>query len=376
MIDDSTKPRRADVFPEDEIIDENTGPGCLIWSGMGLFASLMAVAIVLAAALAGFNSGLGVAKVTATALRNHNIATQCAILPTDIAAAQTSPDRLQIVQGRFENLAVDGVLPNCAEVFVPQATALYNQSIATATPSPSPSPSPTTMPESTQAVIAEATSAPTSDSPYDLDALLAEAQGYIAEGNFAEAIRTLEAIKAIDTNFQTQTVNGLLFNALKQEALNNFRNPDGSLQEGIILANRAAEYGDIGELAFERDVASLYMDAIVYLDVDYPMAIRLLTQVIALSPSYPRGTGQAGSQLFGQYVAYGDAYVAGMEPCQAVPQYDAALQLRSDAAVTTKRDSAQQACTFGVPATADPNATLDPFAPTATQGIAPVGQGG
>jgi hypothetical protein len=203
--------------------------------------------------------------------------------------------------------------------------------------------------------------------------LLSEAQAEIADGNFTDAISTLDAIRAIDPNFRTQDVNDMLFNALYTSAMNNFRLPDGSLAEGIVLANRAEEFGDIGELAFERDVAQLYLDAQSYLNVDYPQAIRILNSVYVLSSNYK----DVQSLLFGQYVGYGDAFVAGMEPCQAVPQYDAALQLRpGDPNVVSKRDSAQTACTLGVPATLDPNATLDPFAPTATQGIAPVGQGG
>jgi tetratricopeptide (TPR) repeat protein len=373
MIDDSTKPRRADIFPEELQEEENTGPGCLVWGVMGLFALLMSIAIVIAAGFAGFNSGLGLAKLTATAERNQNVIAQCSNLASDIATAAVLPERIEVVQRRFENLTVDGVLAPCAESFVPQATTLYEQSIATATPTPSPSPTLTPMPETTQA--ATEIVAPTSSSGYDLTALLSEAQAYIADGNYVEAIRTLDAIVAIDSSFQTQTVNGLLFNSLYQAALDNYRLPDGSLAEAILLTNRAENYGNISdtELNFEREVAALYINAQAYLNVNYPLAIQALSQIVAIAPNYK----DASSLLFSQYVAYGDAYALGGEPCNAVPQYEAALLRRNDPNIVAKRDAAQQACTFGTTATPDPNATIDPNAPLVptTQGIAPVGQG-
>jgi tetratricopeptide (TPR) repeat protein len=371
MIDDSTKPRRADIFPEEAQEEENTGPGCLVWGVMGLFAAGMAIAIVIAAGFAGFNSGLGLAKLTATAERNQNVIAQCSNLASDIATAAVLPERIEVVQGRFENLTVNGVLASCAESFVPQATTLYEQSIATATPSPSPSPTLTPMPETTQA--ATEIVVPTSSSGYDLTALLTEAQGYIADDNYAQAIRTLDAIVAIDPSFQTQTVNGLLFNSLYQEALNNYRLPDGSLAEAILLTNRAENYGNIRdtELNFEREVAALYINAQAYLNVNYPLAIQALSQIVAIAPNYK----DSSTLLFNQYIAYADAYALGGDPCNAVIQYNAALQMRNDPSVSAIRDAAQTACTLGVTSTPDPNATIDPNAPAPTQGIAPVGQG-
>ncbi|MEO1287207.1 MAG: hypothetical protein AAFV93_05515 [Chloroflexota bacterium] len=96
----------------------------------------------------------------------------------------------------------------------------------------------------------------------------------------------------------------------------------------------------------------------------------------------------ADSELLEQYEAYGDALLAGGDACLAVPQFDAALASRpNDVALQSKADTAQQQCTFGAPATLDPNATVDPNATidpnatqpsapavTPTQGVAPVGQ--
>ncbi|MCA9912206.1 MAG: hypothetical protein KC496_02605 [Anaerolineae bacterium] len=205
--------------------------------------------------------------------------------------------------------------------------------------------------------------------------MLIEAQGYIAEANYSEAIRTLDAIVAIDPNFQPQQVNGLLFNSLTARAELLFIS-GGSLAEAIQLTNRAEEYGDIGSLNFERGVAQLYLNALPYLDVNYAEAIRLLTQVRNLSPNYRDSV----SLLLDQYIAYGDALVASGDACSAGQQYAAALQLApQNQSVVQKQSEAQAVCNgLATPAgTVDPNATpatADPNLPTATPGIAPVGQ--
>src|SRR5690606_12540845 len=87
--------------------------------------------------------------------------------------------------------------------------------------------------------------APTSASGFDLDALLVEAQTFISQGNYIDAISTLDALVAIDPTFQRETVNGLLYNSLTQRASRLYQTEGGSLAEAILLTDRAAEYGDI-----------------------------------------------------------------------------------------------------------------------------------
>lgn len=381
MNDDATQPRRADVFPPDYDFNQNqdddspSGPGCLVWSIMGVFGIIIAIAIVLTAIFAGFNDGLQTAQVTSAAATSQNISRQCTILPTDIAA-----QRFEIVENRFDVLTVDGVLAPCAEVFVPQATIAFEQSLPTATQLATATatlPPSTDVPEATAEIIAE----PTSDSPFDLDALFLEAQGFIAAQNYEDAISTLDAIIAIDDSYRSQEVSGLLFNSLVERARILYRTEGGSLQEAILLTGRAEEFGNIQttDLPFERSVAQLYIDALPNLNINYQLAIQLLNQVINLSPNYPRSTGEASTLLFEQTEAYGDALLLGGDPCGAEGQFTNALALRpNNPSLQAKVDNANQQCQFGVPATIDPDATVDPNAPavTPTEGVAPVGQPG
>lgn len=379
MNDDATKPKREDVFPPDYDIQadidanevDSSGPGCLAWGLMLLFGLIIAIAIVLTATFAGFNAGLDTARSTAVAATNQNIARQCNLIPTDIAAG-----RFDVVQSRFEALTIDSAIPQCASVFVERATNAYNASLITpTTQAPQATEAATQVPE----ITAETTEMSTaSDSGYDLNALLSEARTSITSGEFEDAISTLDAIIAIDPTFETQTVNGLLFNSLTQRALFLYRTDGGSLAEAILLTDRAAQFGNIQstDLPFERSVAALYLDAQANLFVNYSLAISLLNQVIALSPNYPRGTGGAQADLFEQYEAYGDALLIGGDACGAEAQFTNALSIRpNNSQLQSKRDNAATQCELGIaPVTPDPNATIDPNAPTSTPTIAPVGQ--
>src|SRR5690606_28054864 len=159
MNDDATQPKRADVFPPDDdnepLEDDGFGgPGCLAWGIMGVFGIIIAIAIVITATFAGFNQGLDVARSTSAAATSQNIARQCDIMPTDIAA-----NRFAVLEARFESLSVDGVLPDCAQIFVQQATIVYEQSLITATvpvtETPLPAMTATQAPEATAEASAQ-----------------------------------------------------------------------------------------------------------------------------------------------------------------------------------------------------------------------------
>ncbi len=385
---DETAPRRADVFPEEDYTE--SGPGCLVWGLVWVFALLIAGATVLTAAFAGFSDGVDIARSTAAAATESDILIQCESYQSDLAAG-----REELAARRLNTLLQNDPIPACAEPLVQMATeyifdrdmsatatqnfarteAAATEQFAAATATALAS-TPQATPELTQEVIVQAEAT----SPYDLPGLLAEAQAYIAEADYSEAIRTLDAIVAIDPNFQPQQVNTLLFNALTARAELLYIS-GGSLAEAIQLTNRAEQYGDIGSLNFERSVAQLYLDALPYLDVNYAQAINLLTQVRNLSPNYRDSV----RLLTEQYEAYGDAFLLEGNACSAAQQYTAASQLApQNPTLTQKQTDASNQCSglatpLGTPGTPDPNvtpATPDPNLPTATPttGIAPVGQ--
>jgi hypothetical protein len=376
---EDTKPRRQSSVP-DESYDDG-GPGCIIWGIVGFFGIILAFGIVLVAAEAGTRTGAAIGEKTAVARTQAFIGRECEILPDDLAEG-----RLGIVRSRYENWAAQGAIPVCAQPYILTATQAYIESLATETPTATLTPEPTATLTGTPTVEATAelpanTLQPTS--LYDLAGLLQEARDLMAIGDYVEAIRTLDAIAAIDSNYETSTVNQLLFTALTTRATTLYRT-GGSLAEAIQLTNRAQNYGDIQDLNFERSIAQYYLDAQGFLNVNYPAAIQQLNLVRGLSGNYRDTNNLLVKQLEG----YGDALVTGGEPCKAVQQYEAVLAMQPQSAVQTKLQQVQVQCSTGAtPMTivpSDPNVTNvtveanQSVFPTATEApsIAPVGQPG
>lgn len=354
-------PLQPTVSPEG---GEMRGPGCLVWSIAGGSVLIFGVVIVILASLAGWNSGLRVARSNATATRDFDVQVQCDHLPGDIASGNTG-----LVQRRLEYLLEQTPLPACLPPIIPTATALY----LTSQPTMTPTPSPTVEVAPTIEVTAETVVEPEDSGRFDPAKLLADARDAIALGQWKEAVETLDAVNAIDPAYEANTVNNLLLLALKAQADRAFKS--GILAEGIALTNRAEEYGDIGELNYERFIATLYLDAQRYAGINYAESIRLL-RIIVVEQGLTTYQGGAPSQLLaGQYIAYADA-LAVSDPCQAVIQYENAISFRASnpqafvngGDLTAKRDTAQTAC---LQLTALPNITPQPG--ETSQPVAPIG---
>ncbi|MCA9912207.1 MAG: hypothetical protein KC496_02610 [Anaerolineae bacterium] len=127
---DETAPRRADIFPEDEY--EDSGPGCLVWGLVLAFGLIIAVAIVLTALFAGFNDGVELARSTAAAATQADVAIQCQNYETDLYAG-----RGELAALRLDALLAIDPLPACAVPLVQLATEyiVEQDSAATATQS-------------------------------------------------------------------------------------------------------------------------------------------------------------------------------------------------------------------------------------------------
>ena len=355
-LDDTQPIKPIMVMPDDE--PRSGGPGCLVIGLVGLMVIGFAGLIIALAGFAGWTSGQRIAQTNATATTNAVISDQMNRIPADI-----NSKNLVLLKARLDYLttltpAVPGVME-----FAQTATAL---SIPTATPSPT----------TTQPATAEATESatalplvPRGSATPDLTALFQQAQAAVSTSDWDGAINTLDAVMGYDDKFQTNSVRALMFEALTKKALTLYRGGDTSrLAEANQLTDRASQYGNIetSEANYESIIASQYIDAVNAIGVDYNLAIRKLTALYSQAPSY-RDVGQ---KLISQYIGYGDALVAGAQPCSAVPQYESALSLRADATVSAKRDAAQTACT--TQATQGTSGTPLPGG-IAPVGVAPVG---
>ncbi len=358
---DAAYSQRGFVNPlEDDDDTPAGGPGCLVWGVLSLVVVGCAGLTIVLSGIAGWTSGQRAAQINAAATQDAAIVQQLARIPQDIASGNQT-----LLSARLRYLAtITPGVSGLAEL-AQTATAVYWDALPTATPTPAaiettpPTPSPTAP--------SLAASPVPGGLALDLDRLLADAQSAVALRDWSTAIELLDVIAAANPGYQTLTVRDLLGQALRSKALGLFRSGSlGDLAEAIVLTDRAAQFGDVGELAYESYIGSLYLDALNSIGVSYPTAIAALQMVYRQVPGY-RDVAQL---LFSQYLGYGDAWAAQGDFCSAAAQYQGALGVLASAEASAKRDNAQIACAQATlnPGITLPDGTFQPIAPIGVPG--------
>jgi hypothetical protein len=374
---DDTQPRPPVTPPtpypdEPEGYDDappSAGPGCFTWGCISLIGMGFSILIVALAGFAGWTSGQREATTRAAGATQAAISDQLNRIPNDIVSGN-----LQMADMRIRYLAAltPGV-PGVNELAA-TATAAY----LTRQPTPTPTPSPTGTPAPTEAAATpEATDepiAPASNSGYDLAALLGEARSDIEAGQYADAYETLDVITALDENYESATVRGLLSEALNGQArlLFNANRP----AQAIIWATRAEDLGVLqGDLSFELFAAQNYLNARAAIGINPQRAIQALSEVYNLGQG--RYYEEVRGLLYDQYVRLGDALAQdpNQGACPAVQQYQNALNIINDPGTAAKRGNAETLCSQATPVGGG-GTPETPGAPGVAPTFAPVGQPG
>lgn len=328
-----------------------------VLSVLGCFGLVgCALSIVLLAAAAGWTGGQRLAEQTASARQRDFVNENCALFVEDVLES-----RPVFLQRRYELLASLTPAPPCLAGIPATATALAQRLAATSTPTASPTATPSASSTPTAApptpsftLTTPTTPIPTHDNT-PLANQLAVARRAISEQDWRTAIDTLEAIRSADPSFAHSTVNALLLHALRFRAAYLFS--AGELAQAILMVNRAEDFGlATGDsLRFSRTIATYYLDATRWQDIDVLRAIRNLESLIAVAPDYaPTGQLSARALLADQRIAYGDILMASQDPCGAVSQFETAQLLGAgNGGLGAKMASAQTACS-------DNNSTTEP----------------
>ena len=314
-------------------------------AGFGLF---LALAIVLAAAYAGWGSGVEAARTNATGTAEAELQEQC-----DLLAQNLADEQFDLARSRIEWLKRLQPAPDCLLSFAPTATAasMLAQPSPTSSPTQTALPTQTFAPTATLAALAVEPAATEISSDeewdFDLDALLADATRDYQEQNFTAAIETLEAIVSIDESYQRERVRNMLLEALTAQALALYRS--FKLSEAIVLTERAEAYGDIGELNYERYVAEIFLIGRRYKNTNPAEAVRRFSEIV-----YQHNRNYMNGQVVGELQDalryYADALLLEGEACLAREQYAAALALQpnyspvSRGVLTAKQGEAAEAC--------------------------------
>ena len=352
--------------------------GCLIWTLVFMLCLGLAALVVVGAAYAGWNSGVGIARENATSTAAAAVVQQCDRLRLDVERGNS-----QRLPARIEYLQLQTPAPPCLNDLLPAATALSLQSI----------PSAAIEPTSTWRAIATSADSPviratyvatvSSAIEYDLDALLSEAQRDIGLQDYRSAIDTLDAIIGIDVNYQRDHVSSLFFSALTAEAEILFRT--GNLSEAIVMTARAESHGDVGGLNYERHVAETYLNGLRLKVANPGESVQLFNIVVYQLGHGDYRNGQVLTELQEALRNYGDAFAFQGDHCLARDQYEAALNLnpaRSNilrGTVTAKRDDALAVCPVAPANQAGPAAASNSEQPVGVgrrPSPVPVGQNG
>ncbi|MEM6282434.1 MAG: hypothetical protein AAF787_09605 [Chloroflexota bacterium] len=366
--------------------EHRSGPGCMAWGLLATAGGAFSLMVVVIAGLAGYLVGDGEVDTLVEATRQSQISEYLTDIPQQVSSGNTG-----FIEGYIDWFSE--LTPQPAELAGLIATgtqlAVDLQPTVTLTPTATPTAisteiaptlAPTIAPTVTQAALAD------EDAPlFDAGELFAEAQAQFSGGEFEEAAKTLDAVMAVDPQFRASEVESLMLQSLTRQAELLLRSGDpGNLSAGIVKANEAAAFGDIGELSYESYIAGLYLNAQSQEGNNLPGAIDGYSVVFAQAPNYLN----VRQKLFDLRVELGDRYYEALDFCPSVVQYQNALQLFARADVQTRLDTALSSCpdagggsTGGTSGTVPPvassgDATTDsqPVAEPTSEGVAPIGQ--
>lgn len=367
-LNDQTQPRRPIVqtqpLPPEAQRPDTVAPGCWMWAILVVMAFGFSAVLVMGSGLWGWANG-------AQAIRTYGLQTQQAVIqeqlttwiPRDVAEGNTL-----LLEQRLIGLA--SLTPPPSELAMVYATATQlSATLATVAVTATPTATATVAISPTVAFTPSPTVADVNAPLFDVAVLFTQAQTLYTNGEYAEAAKTLDSVMALDSTYQTEAVQALMLEALRAHALGLFRS--GELAQGIIIADQALQYGDIGELGYERYVAGLYLDAVSLDQINPGGAIAKWAAIYSQNPTYQ----DVKNRLYQSYLNYADLLMIQLDYCMAEQQYIAASLLLYSPDAEAKRLVAQGACQSGVQATPI-SGTPSPDQPATTAPIgvpAPIG---
>lgn len=307
----------------------------LLWAAV---FGVVVLAALTSGAYAGYQSGMGSLKHTATVSARSNVAEQFTLASQDITEG-----RLEVALRRLEFvISQDPAYPGAAQKLAEVMAVLY----ATATPTQLP---PTITPT------------PTRD-PRPVEDMYTHAQSLVHDQKWNEALDLLVSLRKEDLGYQTAKVDGLMYIALRMLGFEKIWK-NGDLNGGIYDLVLASKFGPLDTQANSaRDLARLYLVGSSFWEVDPAQAIIYFSQLAAAAPGLQDSSGWTASARYREVlIQYGDKLAAAQDWCAAQQQYELALSLGGDAALQQKATDAALHCS---PPTNTPGPTGE--APTST----------
>lgn len=157
-------------------------------------------------------------------------------------------------------------------------------------------------------------------------------------------INLADQLRAIDSHYESNTVDSLRFKALVTRGLDRLN--QGDIEAGLYDLDAAAAIHDLDPATqSQRQLAAMYQNAVNYLGADWDKAIELLKQIYAIQPRYR----DVARRLLDAYVHSGDAFAGMQNWCPAETHYAGAISIATNPQLEQKHTDAQQKCLTATP---------------------------
>lgn len=292
----------------------------LRWVVIGALALLLAAGALAAAAVMGMNRGqaerqaLIDAQVAAHITQGLDHAAEG---QPELAAAELQQALALDPDNQQARAALDGLVP----VASPTATQV-----------PSVAPLLLVAPDSERATPAvDQIVLPT-------EQLLVQARAAAEAGDWNDAQAILAQLQALDSAFRPREVEELNFEILAGQAKALLA--DDRYEEALRVYDRALELRSDQALAAERDLVSLYIDALSRWRLDWSQAVRFLSQIYETRPDFL----DVRERLAMAQESWADSLVRDGQWCEAVDHYQTAVNFGAATDVASKQSSAAEFC--------------------------------
>jgi tetratricopeptide (TPR) repeat protein len=290
------------------------------WRMMTLLGILMLALIAVTSGFAGYRAGIVRRMSAQEAQVAGQLQTQFDLALQEIQAGQFNRAKQRLEYIIKLNPGYPGVTEKLAEVLL----AMNSTATPTIVPTPTITPTPDLR---------------------GVEELFAQAQQYVANSDWSNAIDTLLSLRKADPNYQPIWIDGRLYVSLRNRGKDKILR-DGDLEGGIYDLTLAERFGPLdAEAKGHLTWAELYLRGASFWELDWGQAVFYFAQIQPALPNLRDGSGMTATERLRQaLIGYGDSFAKVEDWCNAQPQYEQALTLGTDPEVEEKLADAIQGC--------------------------------
>jgi tetratricopeptide (TPR) repeat protein len=176
-----------------------------------------------------------------------------------------------------------------------------------------------------------------------------DASNFIKQKDWSDAITRLEQLRTVKPDYQTTQVNDMLYQAYVAGGKDAVVAGQIELARERFEAALAIKNND-ADVAHQRDLAVLYLEGQQAAGYNWQTAIQKFSALYQQDPHYY----DVKKNLIDAYTQYAELATRQNASCLAVREYDSALAITQDAALSSQRAQAMALCKQAISATPTP----------------------